>query len=121
MRALLLAFLILASLSLYASESKAGRAPNASNQRTASQLYRRHCVSCHGNDGKAKTSKGKFSHARDLSDPQWQDEVSDERIFNSIMNGRNVRGNMPPFSAKLNEKEVNSLVDLVRKLKGQQQ
>ena len=92
---------------------------NANTAHPASQLYRRFCVSCHGNDGKAKTSKGKFSHARDLSDRQWQDDVSDERIFNSIVNGRNVGGNMPPFSNKLNEKEVNSLVDFVRQLKGQ--
>jgi mono/diheme cytochrome c family protein len=90
-------------------------------ERPAPQLYRRYCVSCHGSDGRAQTSKGKFSHARDLSDAQWQAEVSDERIFNSIMNGRNVRGNMPPFSNKLKEKEVNSLVDLVRRLKGPQQ
>jgi mono/diheme cytochrome c family protein len=90
-----------------------------SNQRSAPQLYRRYCVSCHGNDGRAKTSKGKFSHARDLSDPQWQTEVSDERIFNSIMNGRNVRGNMPAFANKLNEQEANSLVGFVRGLKGQ--
>ena len=86
--------------------------------RPASQLYRRYCVSCHGSDGKAKTSKGKFSHARDLTDAQWQTDVSDERIFNSIMNGRNVRGNMPAFADKLNEKEVNSLVTFVRGLKG---
>src|SRR5829696_2448635 len=82
--------------------------------RTAAQLYRRYCVSCHGNDGRAQTSKGKFSHARDLADPQWQAEVSDERIFNSIMNGRNQRGNMPAFGNKLNENEVNSLVSFVR-------
>lgn len=97
-------------------------APHAAstNGRTAAQLYRRYCVSCHGNDGRAKTSKGKFSHARDLTDPEWQTEVSDERIFNSIMNGRNVRGNMPMFSNKLNEKEVDSLVGFVRRLKGPQ-
>ena len=85
--------------------------------RPASQLYRRYCVSCHGNDGKGKTSKGKFSHARDLTDAEWQTDVSDERIFNSIMNGRNVRGNMPAFSNKLNEKEAESLVSFVRSLK----
>lgn len=84
----------------------------------ATRLYRRHCVSCHGNDGKAKTSKGKFSHARDLTDAQWQTDVSDERIFNSITNGRNVRGNMPAFSDKLNENDVNSLVTYVRSFKG---
>src|ERR671921_858164 len=80
------------------------------NPRPASQTYRRYCVSCHGSDGKSKTSKGRFSHARDLTDAQWQADVSDERIFNSIMNGRHASGNMPAFSNKLNEKEVNSLV-----------
>src|SRR5262245_43725198 len=89
-----------------------------SNARPASQLYRRYCVSCHCNDGKEKTSKGRFSHARDLTDAQWQADVSDERIFNSIMNGRNVRGNMPAFADKLDEKEIDSLVSFVRGLKG---
>lgn len=89
-------------------------------ERSASQLYRRYCVSCHGNDGKAKTSKGRFSHARDLTEAQWQTDVSDERIFNSIMNGRNVRGTMPAFADKFKEKEVNSLVTLVRSFKAQQ-
>lgn len=89
-----------------------------SNARTAPQLYRKYCVSCHGSDGRAQTSKGKFSHARDLTDAKWQDEASDARIFNSIMNGRNERGNMPSFSNKINEKEADSLVNLVRRLRG---
>jgi mono/diheme cytochrome c family protein len=109
------AVLMLVCLSSFASHAA------GSNARTAAQLYRRYCVSCHGNDGRAKTSKGKFSHARDLTDQVWQSEVSDERIFNSIMNGRNVRGNMPAFDNKLNEKEVDSLVDFVRRLKSSQQ
>jgi len=90
---------------------------SATTQRPPAQVYRRYCVSCHGVDGKAKTSKGRFSHARDLTDAQWQDDVSDERIFNSIMNGRNSSGNMPAFANKLNEKEINSLVTFVRGLK----
>ena len=86
--------------------------------RSAPELYSRHCASCHGTDGRAKTSKGKFSHARDLTDAKWHDDVTDERVFNSIMNGRNVRGNMPAFSDKLKEQEVDSLVSFVRKFKG---
>lgn len=108
-----LALVILVCLSSFASAE-----PAPAKTRPAAQLYRRYCVSCHGNDGKAKTSKGKFSHARDLSDPQWQTDVSDERIFNSIMNGRNERGNMPAFADKLNEKEADTLVAFVRALKG---
>lgn len=109
------ALFILVSLSSFASYAATPKA------RPAAQLYRRYCISCHGNDGRAKTSKGKFSHARDFTDGQWQTEVSDERIFNSIMNGRNVRGNMPAFSDKLNEKEADSLVGFVRRLKGPEQ
>jgi mono/diheme cytochrome c family protein len=113
--AFLIASLLLLSLSVTLAATASEPAPNA---RPASQLYRRHCVACHGSDGKSKTSKGKYSHARDLTDAQWHDDVTDERIFNSIMNGRNVRGNMPAFSNKLNEKEVESLVSFVRKFKG---
>ena len=104
---------ILVCLSLFARAE-----PRPDYARPAAQLYRRYCVSCHGNDGKSKTSKGKYNHARDLTDPEWQADVSDERIFNSILNGRNVRGNMPAFAGKLNEKEVDSLVSFVRGLKG---
>ena len=115
MRTCCLAFL-LASILLACFAVSAGQ--RNKKPRTARELYARHCASCHGVDGRAKTSKGKFSHARDLTEAQWQNDVTDERIFNSIMNGRNVRGNMPAFSDKLNEKDVDSLVSFVRKFKG---
>jgi mono/diheme cytochrome c family protein len=91
--------------------------PSSRSERSAAQIYGRLCVSCHGQDGRAQTNKGKFNHARDLSDPKWQDDASDERIFNSIWNGRNVQGTMPPFSTKVTEKEADSLVTYVRGLR----
>jgi len=109
-RVIRVCFAVLAMLPLFATAFSA-------TDRPAPRLYRGYCASCHGSDGKAKKSKGRFSHARDLTDAQWQDDVSDERIFNSIMNGRNVRGNMPAFADKLNENEINSLVTFVRSLK----
>ena len=109
--------LVLLALVFLSSLASAETAP-PSKARTAAQLYRRYCVSCHGNDGKGKTSKGRFNHARDLTDPQWHADVSDERIFNSITNGRDVSGNMPAFANKLNEKQIESLVTFVRGLKG---
>src|SRR6185369_17294734 len=93
---------------------EASNSATTSNARSASHLYSRYCVSCHGRDGKSQTSKGKFSHARDLTEAKWQDDVTDERIYNSIMNGRNVRGQMPAFGKKLNDKEAESLVGFVR-------
>jgi mono/diheme cytochrome c family protein len=85
--------------------------------RPAKQLYGTYCITCHGSDGRAQTNKGKYSHARDLTDAAWQEDVSDERIYNSIKNGRNLRGNMPAFKDKLSEKEADSLVDFVRQFK----
>jgi cytochrome c6 len=80
----------------------------------AAELYARHCVKCHGKDGRAKGIKGRLSRARNLADPEWQDRVSDERIFNVISNGK---GRMPGFGKKLSEAEIESLVQYVRGLK----
>jgi|SRR5678815_3156257 mono/diheme cytochrome c family protein len=87
------------------------------DKRAAARMYGQYCIACHGSDGRSQTKKGKYNHARDLSDAKWQDDVSDERIFNSIMNGRNVRGNMPAFKDKLNEQEADTLVEYVRRFK----
>ncbi len=86
---------------------------NANNQPTAAEIYAKHCASCHGKDGRARTFKAKFNHARDLTDPLWHDEVSDERLFNSIMNGKK---KMPAYRKKLSEAQVNSLIAYVRTL-----
>ena len=83
---------------------------------TAEAIYSRRCATCHGKDGRADTFKGKLRSARNLTDPQWQADVSDERIFNSITNGR---GKMPSYRKKLSEAEINSLVSYVRGLKKQ--
>ena len=80
----------------------------------AKTLFEKNCATCHGKDGRAKTFKAKFNHARDLTGAAWQNEASDERIFNSIANGR---GRMPAWAKKLTEGEMNSLVMYVRQLK----
>ena len=85
----------------------------ANNQPGAPEIYAKRCASCHGKDGRARTLKAKFNHARDLTDPLWQDEVSDERMFNSIMNGKK---KMPAYRKKLSEGQVNSLIAYVRTL-----
>ncbi|MEP6635322.1 MAG: cytochrome c [Acidobacteriota bacterium] len=83
-------------------------------ERNAASLYSHNCASCHGRDGKSRTFKAKFNHARDLSDSDWQGSVTDERIFKSITNGR---GKMPAFHKKMSDAEIDSLVLFVRGLK----
>ena len=81
----------------------------------ASVLYAKNCATCHGKDGQANTFKSKHHlHARNLTDAAWQTSVSDERLFNSIMNGRD---RMPAFGKKFSEAQINALVAYVRKLK----
>jgi len=81
---------------------------------TPQAIYDKRCATCHGKDGRADTFKGKLHSARNLTDPKWQSDVSNERIFNSITNGK---GRMPRFGHKLSEAEINSLVPYVRGLK----
>ena len=80
----------------------------------AKALFGNECATCHGKDGQAKTFKAKFNHARNLTDAKWQAEVTDERLFNSIHNGK---GKMPAFGKKLSDSQINALVAFVRTLK----
>jgi mono/diheme cytochrome c family protein len=80
----------------------------------AAELYARHCASCHGRDGRAQGFKARAKGTRNLTDREWQERVSDERIFNAINNGK---GRMPGFGKKLSEAEVDSLVKYVRGLR----
>ena len=96
--------------------SSAMRSDNsAQGTRSAAAIYKSMCASCHGKDGRAKTFKAKFNSARNLTDASWQERVTNERIFNSIMNGRGSK--MPAYGKKLSEAEIESLVAHVRGLK----
>ena len=110
--------LVLFSVILIDAARRGSLAVSSSNSaeadRSAAALYKSYCATCHGNDGRAKTFKGRLKHTRDITDAQWQDNVSDERIFNSISNGR---GKMPAFSKKLSDSEIDSLVNYVRRLR----
>jgi mono/diheme cytochrome c family protein len=110
---LLLAILAITFGAILSGRAMSGEAHNVS-ARSAGELYAKNCASCHGKDGRARTLKGKLKHARDFTDPTWQGRVGDERLFNSIMNGK---GKMPAFSKKLSEQEIDSLVAYVRALK----
>ena len=80
----------------------------------ASSVYNSKCASCHGRDGRARSLHSKHEHARDLTSAEWQDSVSDERIYNSISNGK---GKMPAFKKKLSDSQIDELVNYVRRLK----
>jgi len=79
----------------------------------AASLFNSQCAKCHGRDGRAKTTRGRRTHTRDITSADWQNDVSDERIFNSISRGK---GKMPAFK-KLSDAQIDSLVSYVRRLR----
>ena len=96
------------------SESIARDDKTLKNSQEPKALFAKNCATCHGKDGRAKTFKAKFNKARNLTDATWQEDVSDERLLNSIRNGR---GKMPAFGEKLSEAEIGKLVTYIRTLK----
>ncbi len=86
---------------------------SSSTSPDAASLFNSQCAQCHGRDGRAKTKRGRQTHTRDITSAEWQNDVSDERIFNSISRGK---GKMPSFN-KLSDAQIDSLVTYVRRLK----
>lgn len=80
----------------------------------ARSVYNSKCASCHGRDGRATSMHARHEKARDITTGEWQDSVSDERIYNSISNGK---GKMPAFKKKLSDSQIDELVNYVRRLR----
>jgi mono/diheme cytochrome c family protein len=114
--ALLAGCLLVVFAGVFARPLRSGGEVAAGNvgAESAAQLYMKHCASCHGRDGRAKTSKAKLNHARNLADAEWQERASEERIFNAIMNGK---GKMPGYGKKLSEAQIELVVAYVRGLR----
>ena len=88
-------------------------------EQPADKNYRKHCVSCHGNDGKAQTRLGRKSGAKNLSDKVALGKLSDADVFRTIKEGRkNTKGEekMEPFGDELSDAEITALVAYVRGL-----
>jgi mono/diheme cytochrome c family protein len=107
----LLALVIL----MIGSKTQAGTGNALVTSSDSRTTYDAKCAKCHGKDGRGKTMKGRLTHARDLTAAQWQNDVTDERLFNSISNGRGKK--MPGFKKELSEADIDALVAYVRRLK----
>ena len=113
-RFLLLFFTVVAAAVLSLFAVLGATKPNEAVAADAATIYNRQCVSCHGRDGRGRTRRGRQARARDMTDASWQDDVSDERLFNSISNGR---GKMPSFRKKISENDIDALVAYVRRMR----
>ncbi len=114
--AALAAILVLFAIVILSTESRTQASVESSSASSsdARTTFDAKCAKCHGKDGRAKGLLSKAKGTRNLTDAKWQEDVSDERVFNSISNGR---GKMPAFKKKLSEADINALVAYVRGLK----
>jgi mono/diheme cytochrome c family protein len=79
------------------------------------------CSTCHGEDGRGDTDKGRKLKAPDFTEPKFQKETTDKEMTDAITNGvKNKAGKllMPAFKAKLSPDDVRALVQLVRSFGG---
>ncbi len=93
--ALVFGSIVGAAVAVYAAETK------------PSETFDKYCAKCHGDDGKAKTFKGKMVKARNFTDAEWQSGVTDEQLIQSVTEGKD---DMPPFGKKLTKEQIESLV-----------
>lgn len=90
------------------------QASQSSKIKEAKKVFKQNCVKCHGTDGTGNTTQGKTIGASNLTDPEWQERVEDKRLINIIKHGR---GEMPAFTEKLTDDQIDSLMLFVRSLK----
>ena len=77
------------------------------------------CAACHGGDGGGHTKAGRMVGAKDLTDAAYQKSFTDDQAFQAIKGGfRDSSGaeKMKPFSGKLSDDEIKTLVAYVRTL-----
>src|SRR5829696_7296882 len=82
----------------------------------AKENFAKHCVECHGEDGKSQTRLGRRAGAKDLTDKAGQAKLTDEDIFKTIKFGRTDskgREKMDAFGGELSDPEITELVAFV--------
>jgi len=78
--------------------------------------WTKHCGSCHGADGTAKTKAGRMAGAKDLTDAAYQKQFTDEQLLQRLKDGVVDKGKekMKPFKGTLTDDELKALVAKVR-------
>jgi mono/diheme cytochrome c family protein len=92
----------------------------AAAEDSVEDTYKARCQACHGEDGKAQTTQGRKLKIPDMTSPDWQAMWPDAYIKRIIIDGSAKPGSkMKSFKDKLTSEEVDSLVALIRRMKGQ--
>ena len=85
----------------------------------AKELFDKNCASCHGKDGKGQTKMGQKAGVKDYTDAKVQEAMKDDVAFKSVKEGLKDKDKelMKPFSEKLSDDEIKSLIAYMRTFK----
>jgi mono/diheme cytochrome c family protein len=86
-------------------------------------IFQTRCFVCHGREGKGDgpASTGLGAAVRDLTNPAWQDSISDETIGKVIRSGAAAVGGTAAMAPNpdLSDAQIYSLTLYIRSLRGQ--
>jgi mono/diheme cytochrome c family protein len=84
------------------------------------RVWKAKCSSCHGQDGKGETDKGRKLKARDMTTAEYQ-KATDAQFLKAINEGvqaQDGRGEMDGYADDLKPGEAEALVAYIRELGG---
>jgi mono/diheme cytochrome c family protein/uncharacterized membrane protein len=76
------------------------------------ELFKQHCVKCHGADGAGRETRRRQPGIPDFTDNSWQARSNDAQLLASILDGKGKE--MPPWRAKISEEQAQRLLGHVR-------
>jgi mono/diheme cytochrome c family protein len=93
----------------------AGSCPAAEMQAN----WDKHCLKCHGKDGKGGTKMGRQAGVKDYTDPKVQAEMKDDKALETVKKGIMEKGKerMKAYAGELSDDEIKALVAYMRTFK----
>ncbi len=94
---------------------------SAEPDKKTERLYKSKCASCHGQDGKGQTEKGKKLKLPDMTSAEFKAKPAEE-LKKAIVEGvkvekDGVKKEMDPFKEDLKPEQVDALVEYVKAFK----
>jgi len=88
-----------------------GTAPSTAGANSGASLFRQHCASCHGADGKGLAAQS----TPDLTNFRARSGIPSQRVIDVVTNGKTGTA-MQGFSGRLNAAEIREVSDFVQSL-----
>ena len=110
--AVVLVFLAGGILLLTGNQTQANELTGGETVTASRALYRQHCTTCHGNDGRGNTKRGRETEADDITNADVKSD-SHDKIVRIITNGK---GEMPGFKRKLSSAQIASIARYIKTL-----